>query len=158
MEIRSLRVADNPVIKHILQVDLEAAGLAIPGTAYDDQNLETLAQFYAARAYRHYFVLVHDHRILGGAGVAEYDLARGVAELQKFYLAPNAQGHGLSYQLLDRVIATARQLGYHQLYLESHHRLTVALHVYQRRGFRFLSAPLRPTDHSAMDRFMLKTL
>lgn len=158
MEIRSLRVADNLAIKHILQADLEAAGLAIPGTAYDDRNLDTLAQFYAAQAYRQYFVLVNDHRILGGAGFAEYDLARGVAELQKFYLAPNAQGRGLSYRLLDRVIVAARQVGYRQLYLESHHRLTVALHVYQRRGFHFLSAPLHPTDHSAMDCFMLKAL
>ncbi|MGP4116950.1 GNAT family N-acetyltransferase [Levilactobacillus zymae] len=159
MQIRPIQPADDSALYHIIQTDLQAAGLALPGTAYDDPELATLSQFYAAQANRQYFVVVNAQReVIGGAGVAAYDAANGVAELQKLYLRADARGQGLSYQLLQHVEAFARQAGYRQLYLETHHRLAAALHVYHRAGFRLLAGPLRVAEHPTMDRFMVKDL
>ncbi|MDT6980725.1 GNAT family N-acetyltransferase [Levilactobacillus zymae] len=158
MQIRPIQPADDSALYHIIQTDLQAAGLALPGTAYYDPELATLSQFYAAQANRQYFVVVNAQRVVGGAGVAAYDAAHGVAELQKLYLRADAQGQGLSYQLIQHVAAFARQAGYRQLYLETHHRLAAALHVYHRAGFRPLPGPLRVAEHPTMDRFMLKDL
>ncbi|KJW13348.1 GNAT family N-acetyltransferase [Levilactobacillus spicheri] len=159
MLIRTMEARDNPAMKQILRDDLRAAGLDIPGTAYDDANLDTLAQFYAARNDRHYWVVENERgEVVGGAGCAAYDPDHGVAELQKVYLRTDARGHGLSYQLIDRVTAFARSVGYQELYLETHHRLAAAIHVYEKLGFHRLPGPLLVASHSTMDRFYLKSL
>ncbi|WP_326838837.1 GNAT family N-acetyltransferase [Companilactobacillus futsaii] len=109
MNIRPIQVGDNQAIKHILQSDLKAAHLDIPGTAYFDKNLDTLSQFYE-KARRGYFVVINDFQeVVGGAGFAEFDLEKNIAELQKLYLAKSAQGHRLSYQLISLVEQAAKE-------------------------------------------------
>ena len=82
----------------------------------------------------------------------------GTAELQKFYLSDAAKGQRLSYPLLAKIEAKAVELGYRQLYLESHHSLEAALHVYQKAGYRALCQPLLAAQHTTLDRFYVKTL
>lgn len=160
MKIRPIQPSDNPFIKQILQADLKAAGLDIPGTAYYDKNLDTLCQFYNADAKRAYFVVVNDQgQVVGGAGCAEFDPAKGIAELQKLYLAKKARGHRLSYQLIDLIKEFAKKAGYKQLYLETHHNLKAAIHIYSKAGFTRLSGPIEPSLHSgAMDSFYIMDL
>jgi len=160
MKIRPIKVSDNQALKQILQTDLQAVGLDIPGTAYFDKNLDTLSQFYDANDKRAYYVVVDDHEmVLGGAGCAEFNMDKGIAELQKLYLAKAARGHGLSYQLITLVEDFAQKSGYQKLYLETHHNLKAAIHVYTKTGFTKLNGPLETSQHSgAMDGFYLKTL
>jgi len=159
VKIRNIRAADNVAIKQILQADLAAADLAIPGTAYFDEGLDTLNAFYDARPDRLYLVVEDDAgRIVGGAGCAAYDEANGIAELQKLYLREDVRGHHLSYQLIQRVTDFARSVGYRQLYLETHHNLAAAVHIYQTLGFTALAGPLQVASHPTMDRFFLKAL
>lgn len=159
MQIREIQATDNAAIKKILQDDLRAADLAIPGAAYFDENLDRLSDYYAAASDRKYWVVVNAQgEVVGGAGCAAYDAPQRIAELQKLYLRSDAQGHGLSYQLIARVEAFARQAGYRTLYLETHHRLAAAVHVYQKLGFTRLPGPLKTAVHTAMDQFYQKTL
>lgn len=159
MKIRPIQPKDNAVIKQILRADLKATGLAIPGTAYFDENLDTLNTFYDAQPNRAYFVAVSDDgQVLGGAGCGEFDAPNGIAELQKLYLDEDARGQGLSYQLIDRVTAFAKDAGYRQLYLETHHNLTAAVHIYRKLGFRQLADMPAGVSHNTMDLFFIKDL
>lgn len=160
MKIRPITPSDNQAMKHILQTDLKAAGLDIPGTAYFDKNLDTLSQFYAADKKRTYYIVEDANgQVVGGAGCAEFDADKGIAELQKLYLAESARGHRLSYKLISLVESFAKEVGYKQLYLETHHNLKTAIHVYNQAGFTRLDGPIEPSLHSgSMDGFFIKTL
>ena len=159
MLIRPIKVADNQAVKAILKADLEDAGMAIPGTAYYDTNLDTLSQYYHANPHRMYYVAVADDgTVLGGAGFGEFDLAHGVAELQKLYLAKTARGHGLSYQLISLIEDAAKTAGYQRLYLETDHRLPAAVHIYEKTGYTQLTQPLKDSPHNACDLYYVKNL
>ena len=101
----------------------------------------------------------------GGCGIAEFADAAGtasngtpVAELQKLYVTPKAQGHGLGRRLIAEAEHFARTAGYERLYLETHHNLQTAARLYRTLGWRELSAPLPGSLHSTMDIFMIKQL
>lgn len=160
MKIRPIKETDNQTIKKILQTDLKEAGLNIPGTAYFDNNLDTLSEFYDAKEYRGYLVIENESgKVVGGAGFAEFDLPNKIAELQKLYLDKSATGHGLSYQLIEVVEQKAKAAGYEKLYLETHHNLKAALHVYPKAGFTRLAGPIKQSHHSgAMDGFYIKEI
>ncbi|CAK8053953.1 GNAT family N-acetyltransferase [Eupransor demetentiae] len=157
--IRTIQASDNAKMKTIIQSSLMANDLAIKGTAYFDPQLDYLSKYYDAEKYRHYFVAVDDSgELLGGAGVGEYDLDKKIAEFQKLYLSPNARGKGLSYQLLDKTVEFAQKEGYEQLYLETHHNLAPAIHIYEKYGFKALERPIKAGEHSAMDKFYILDL
>lgn len=157
---RPIQSQDDAPLAAIIRKSLTDHQLAVPGTAYFDPELDHLSEFYAADpATRHYFVVTDESgTLLGGGGLAAYDSEGKIAELQKFYLSDAAKGQRLSYPLLAKIEAKAFELDYRQLYLESHHSLEAALHVYQKAGYRALSQPLLAAQHTTMDRFYVKTL
>ena len=64
--------ADDARLAEIIRESLEVHGLALPGTAYIDSELDHLSAFYAASPRRAYFVVVDDDdQVLGGGGIAE---------------------------------------------------------------------------------------
>lgn len=154
--IRPIQKNDDPYLKQLIQGLLKSYQLDIPGTAYFDPELAHLSDFYQASNTRQYFVAINDQQeVVGGAGIETYDAQNKVAELQKLYVAEKAQGHHLSYQLLDKAMQFAKEAGYQQVYLETHHKLESALHIYRAYGFTELSAPLKKAEHSEMDYFFV---
>ena len=137
---------------------LRDAGLALPGTAYFDSQLDHMSEFYVV-GRRAYFV-AHDERggVVGGAGLGEVASSDGVAELQKLYVDAAARGHGVATRLVDLVEGAAREFGYHALYLETHHALANAIRLYERLGFRRLDGPLPGSAHTTMDVFFARDL
>lgn len=79
------------------------------------------------------------------------------AELQKLYLSDMAHGSGLSYKLIELIENTARNMGYGQIYLETHDNLAAAIHVYEKSGYKEIERP-SAVVHSSMNRFYLKEL
>ncbi|MCO6506500.1 MAG: GNAT family N-acetyltransferase [Snodgrassella sp.] len=57
-------------------------------------------------------------------------------ELAKLAVAPEAQGKHIGTQLIEDMIAKARELGAKKLYIESHTSLKPAIHLYQKAGFK----------------------
>ncbi|GAF41184.1 GNAT family acetyltransferase [Agrilactobacillus composti DSM 18527 = JCM 14202] len=156
IQIQPIQNSDNVALTHIVRQALKAYQLDIPGTAYFDPELSDLSSFYQASSKRQYFVAKSDNGVLlGGNGIAEYDMTNQVAELQKLYLIQSARGHHLSYQLLDAAISFAKGAGYKKVYLETHHNLKAAIHTYHKYGFTELDHPLNKGTHSAMDRFFV---
>lgn len=157
--IRPITAADDATMAAIVRASLSEHGLALPGTAYFDPELDHLSTFYDSDARRAYFVAVDSTgHVVGGCGVAEFVGATNTAELQKLYVSPEAQGHRLGHRLIAEAEHFARKAGYERLYLETHHNLQTAARLYRALGWQELSDPLPGSLHSTMDIFMIKRL
>lgn len=158
MHIREMTEQDNAAIETIIKRSLESVGLDIPGTAYYDPQLGQLADFYKSEENANYWVVENDEKIVvGGIGIAPFDRERGICELQKLYIAPAAQGQGLSNGLMETALQFAKQ-HYSACYLETSTQLSVANQLYVKFGFTLLDAPIDGSDHHTMDAWYLKKL
>ena len=159
MRTREIVQADDLILAGIIRDNLKAHALDIPGTVYFDDNLNHLSEFYRADGKRrfYYILLNDDDEIIGGVGLAEFELFDDCAELQKLYLADNAKGRGLGYELIRMIEKKAVELGYRRMYLETHDNLQAAIHEYIKSGFREIEKP-EAIVHATMNRFFLKEL
>lgn len=159
MKFRIIEERDNSILAQIIRDNLKAHSLDIPGTVYYDDAVNHLSDFYLANPDKrtYYVVLDESDAVIGGIGMDELDFMDETAELQKLYLTDSAKGSGLSYELIDLIEQTARDMGYKHMYLETHHNLATAIHVYERCGYRLIDRP-DAVVHSSMDRFYMKDL
>lgn len=158
MRIREIEEKDNRTIEQIIKRSLEKFELDIPGTAYFDPQLSALAQFYQGEKHASYWVAVNEQdEVVGGIGIAPFDTEKGICELQKLYVAPVAQGIGLSRKLVETALTFASK-HYTYCYLETMEKLEVANALYEKFGFDPLENPLVGSDHGTMDRWFLKKL
>ena len=156
---RKIEAADDGRIAEIIRANLEKLGLAVPGTAYFDPELDDLSAYdQADPARRAYFVAPdEDGQVVGGVGIAEFAGIENCAELQKLYLDDRAKGRGCGKELMQIAEDQARAAGYENLYLETHTSLTAALRLYDNMGYQRIEKPCS-TPHGTMDRFYLKRL
>ncbi len=158
MQIREIKETDNYTIEQIIRRSLESFDLDIPGTAYFDPQLGSLAQFYTQQSNAKYWVVVNeDDEVLGGVGIAPFGSMAGVCELQKLYISPQAQGLGLSKKLMKEALDFARK-HYAYCYLETMNRLKIANLLYIKLGFQPLEKPLDGSEHNTMDAWYIKNL
>lgn len=157
MIIREIKKEDNVKVKEIIQDSLKSLGLAIPGSAYFDPQLNDLHQYYNNLKHANYWVVELDGEVVGGVGIAPFSEQNKVCELQKLYLSPKAQGLGLSKKLMETALSFASKY-YIKCYLETMHKLKTACILYEKFGFTLLQEPLPGSEHSAMDAWYLKDL
>ena len=158
MDFQELTPAYDADLAIIIRHNLKAHQLDVPGNVYFDEGLEHLSSFYSADPlHRAYFIILQEGRLVGGCGLAEIDVFENCAELQKLYLDDSVKGHGLGYRLISMVEERARELGYRQIYLETHTNLQAAIHEYERSGYEQIERPASVV-HSTMNRFYLKAL
>jgi N-acetylglutamate synthase-like GNAT family acetyltransferase len=73
-------------------------------------------------------------------------------ELAKMAVHESAQGHGIGKLLMQESIDLARKLGARRLYLETNSKLTPALRLYARFGFRTIpEESLPPSPYARAD-------
>ena len=159
MQLRTITKDYDADLAKLIRSNLKAHHLDIPGTAYFDEGLEHLSEFYLAEPEkRAYFILTEeDGSLAGGIGLAEFPLFEDCAELQKLYLADGVKGRGLGYRLIEAVEEAARARGYRRIYLETHTNLQAALHIYEKSGYAQIEKP-EAVVHATMNRFYLKEL
>ncbi|WP_028274731.1 GNAT family N-acetyltransferase [Atopococcus tabaci] len=158
MNIREIRTSDNQEMENIVKRSLESFDLALPGTAYYDPQLGQLAEYYERQEKASYWVAVDEtDDVLGGAGIGPFDASKGIGELQKLYVKPEAQGCGLARQLVTRALEFAKE-HYEYCYLETFEKLEAANTLYAKFGFQRLDQPLEGTEHSACDAWYMKKL
>lgn len=169
MNIRQIQAKDDEFIFSLIRCCLEEAKLNIPGTAYFDESIKKMSEFYINKEGRNYFVITDQNdKALGGCGFAEfgtYDKSLSkkgsdikVCELQKLYISKEARGKGFSYKLISLVEDEAKKSGYEKIYLETHHNLPVAKQLYEKLNYTLLKNPLPGSEHSTMDYFFIKDL
>ncbi|MBG9692513.1 GNAT family N-acetyltransferase [Lysinibacillus sp. VIII_CA] len=157
MIIQEIKKEDNAKVKEIIQDSLESLGLAVPGSAYFDPQLNDLYQYYNNLKHANYWVVELDGEVVGGIGIAPFSEQDKVCELQKLYLSPKVQGLGLSKKLMETALSFASK-HYEKCYLETMHELKTACILYEKFGFTLLQEPLPGSEHSAMDAWYLKDL
>src|SRR4051812_47682031 len=142
MQIREIEEKDNKTMEQIIKRSLESFDLNIPGTAYFDPQLGSLAQFYKQQSNAKYWVLVNEQdEVVGGVGIAPFGLKIGVCGLQKLYITPEAQGMGLSKKLMKVALEFAKE-HYTYCYLETLKKLQAANLLYTKLGFQQLERPI----------------
>ena len=159
ISFRRIEKRDNPAVANLVREGLKSYGLDIPGTAYFDPHLDRLYEYYTERPdIRSYFVAEDETgRVVGGIGVDVFDQIEDCGELQKLYVASDAQRQGIGGRLIGLLENEAARLGYKKLYLETHSNLQSALRLYQNMGYELIAKPAFAM-HETMDRFLIKEL
>jgi putative acetyltransferase len=158
IHLRPVAEADNAALAQLIRTISDEYEVPRLGTVYSDPRTDALYQlFQAPRSV--FWVAEIDGAIIGCGGLYPTPgLGEQCVELVKFYLAAAARGRGLGRQLLDRCLASALELGYQRVYLESFPQFVAAIAMYEKLGFRHLPGPLGQSGHSACPVWMLKEL
>ncbi len=131
--IRCATADDVPAIRGVLYTVRQEYGVLWEIGA-NDPELDDLEGSYFRRGG--HFAVIQDPalRIVGCAGL--YPLTPHRAELCKMYLEQSARGRGLGRQLLEHMLAAARQNGFAEVWLETSSTLTAAITLYRQYGFQ----------------------
>ncbi len=158
-KIVKLIPAYDSALAELIRENLKKSALDIPGTVYYDDNLNHLSDYYLADPKKRYYCVVLDEegKLVGGIGLAECEFFENCCELQKLYLADDVKGSGFSYYLMAFIEHKALELGYKKMYLETHNNLAIAIHVYEKCGYKEIDRP-ESVVHSGMNRFYIKEL
>jgi putative acetyltransferase len=81
------------------------------------------------------FEVIEDKQgnLLGTCGL--YPMTDDTVELRKMYFAKELRGRGFGKQTLEKMIDTARAMGFRKIYLETATVLKEAVHLYEKFGF-----------------------
>lgn len=156
LTIRPIKPEDNAAIEKVIKTVLEEHGVNRPGTAYYDDSLNAMYEFYTQPGSI-YYVGEYGGKIIGGAGVYPTPgLPTGTCEFVKLYILPEGRGKGWGKAFMEQCTRFAVENGYTQAYLETMPELGKAVHLYQKMGFHLLDGPLGQTGHFACTIRMLK--
>lgn len=156
--IRKIQKEDNPFIEKIIKSVFEEHDLDKPGTAYYDESLKRMSEYYSVPRSI-YFVGMVDEKIVGGAGIfPTKGLAEDICELVKMYILPEARGKGVGKKLVNKCMEFAKELGYKKIYLETMPEFKSAVSMYEKSGFSLLPGALGNTGHFVCTIHMIKNL
>ena len=106
-----------------------------------------------------YFVYELDGEVVGGCGYGAFGPPeQATCELQKLFLLPAARGQGAGEALMLHTLDQAKQAGFRDCYLETVERMTEAMALYEKHGFRELDGPIFGGGHASCDRWFLRSL
>lgn len=156
--LRTIEKRDNKELAELIRSVFREFKIDKPGTVYFDPTTDNLFELFRTPGSE-YWIAEMDGRIVGGCGVFPTPgLPDGCAELVKLYLTATLRGKGIGRQLMEKTIASAKRIGYKELYLESLPELGKAISLYEKAGFRFIPAPLGNSGHFGCHIWMLKDL
>lgn len=113
-----------------------------PDPSSTDADLDDIEQSYFARGGTFCVLENEDGSIVGACGL--YPVEGRTCELRKMYLRRTHRGRGLGKLLLEDALASAGELGFATVTLETASVLKEAIALYKRYGF----VPC-PSDHLA---------
>ncbi|MBP2111108.1 GNAT family N-acetyltransferase [Paenibacillus silagei] len=155
--IRPIERRDNAAIEGIIRECLIEFGGNREGLAWADDSLHDLYTYYNSAANRAYWIIEVDGQVLGGCGIAAFDEAQQICELQKMYLSAAIRGQGVAAKLLDTALAFAKQ-HYRKCYLETLLTMQAAGRFYVKHGFGQMDGPLAGSEHYACDAWYIRDL
>ena len=159
MKIRSIKQSDNLELAKIIRATLTEFGANHPGTVYYDSSTDALFELFQTPQSVYYVAETEEGKIVGGGGIFPTDgLPKDTCELVKMYLLPEERGKGLGGLIIEKCLQTAKELNFRRIYIESMPELEQALKVYERFGFKYLSAPMGDSGHFGCELWMIKFL
>lgn len=156
--IREIQKEDNQQIAAVIREVFVSDNYPKTGTAFADIQLDFMFEAYdKPRAV--YFVVEDNGKIIGGAGVSQLDNStENICELQKMYFLQEARGKGIGFQMIQKCLEKATELGYEKCYLETLPEMLTAQHLYKKTGFEYLCEPMGNTGHTTCPVWMIKNL
>jgi len=156
--LREIEKKDNEKIAQVIREVLIEFGVPKVGTAYEDSALDDMFETYNKKTST-YFVIEHNGRIIGGAGIAQLDNYDGnICEFQKMYFLAEARGLGLGSKMISVCLSKAKEFGFEKCYLETMPYMESARALYQKNGFKSLDKPVGNTGHYSCNVWMIKEL
>lgn len=156
--IRPIEKQDNKILARIIRDGLTEFNANKPGTVYYDESTDHLYELFET-GNGFYKVALLDNEVVGGAGIYNTEgLEEDTCELVKLYLAPAARGMGIAKKLMNECFETAKEKGYKKMYLETMPELNVAVPLYEKLGFIYLTGPLGNSGHNGCNIWMIKSL
>jgi putative acetyltransferase len=129
---RHARSEDSAAIRALVESVLREYGLPFDADGAD-ADLADVQASYEGRGGVLYVVESPAGAIAGCGGI--FPMNTDIVELRKMYVLPAARGRGLGKELLNRLLADARRLGYKRVMLETNSTLKEAIALYRRFGF-----------------------
>lgn len=156
--IRPIEPQDNAGIAGIIRQTLTEFGANKPGTVYFDPTTDDLFSLFS-KGKAAYFIAEYDGRMVGGSGIfPTQGLPSDCCELVKLYLISEIRGKGLGWKLMERCFQKAVEFGFSSMYLETMPELRMAIGLYEKAGFSYLSGPMGNSGHFGCDLWMIKDL
>ena len=156
--IRPIKEQDDAEVGQLIKTVLTEFKANKPGTAYYDDITDHLSTLFT-NPKAAYWVIEEDHKIIGCGGIFPTEgLPADTCELVKLYLSPSTRGKGLGRDLMFKCFEKAKELGYHNIYLESMPELNQAVKLYERLGFEHQCSALGNSGHFGCDIWMVKKL
>jgi len=155
---RTIQAHDNSVVAKMIRGVFHDYHAKQEGTVYTDPTTDLLFELFQTPNSIFYLVEI-DGEILGSCGVfPTKGLPEGHAELVKFYVSSKIRGTGYGRQLFQKCEAWAIEKGFRHLYLESLDDFSAAVKLYEKIGFKTLTAPLGNSGHFGCPIWMLKEI
>jgi putative acetyltransferase len=156
--IRPIKKEDNEIIASLIRGVLTEFGANRPGTVFTDKTTDNLHELFEDEKAR-YFIAEVNGEIVGGSGIyPTQGLPEGCTELVKLYVSSKVRGTGVGKVLMQKSIEAAKEEGYVEVYLETLPELHLAVGLYERVGFEYLTKPYGNTGHFACDLWMRKII
>lgn len=98
-----------------------------------EQELADLPGKYAPPQGRLYLAFI-DEKLAGCIALRPFQ--EGMCEMKRLYVRPEFRGQYLGLLLAKEIIAEAREIGYHQMVLDTLDTMTAAQKLYRSLGFK----------------------
>lgn len=158
INIRQIQPSDNRELATIIRNSLLDFKAAKQGTVFYDPTTDHLFELFR-EPKSIYFIVEVDGKMAGGAGIFPTEnLPEDTCELVKLYLKSDFRGLGLGKTLLNRCFEAAKELGYTKMYLETLPELNIAIPLYEKAGFTYLTGALGNSGHNGCNVWMMKDL
>lgn len=156
--IRKIEQKDSADAANVIRTVLIEHNVPKVGTAYADASLDCMYETYTTEKSA-YFVVEHDGKIIGGAGIAPLENGPSdTCELQKMYFLNEARGLGLGSKMMTKCLEAAKEFGFKSCYLETMPYMEAAQKLYKNTGFTYLDAPMGNTGHNSCPVWMILEL
>jgi putative acetyltransferase len=132
LSFRNARSEDSAAVRALVERVLSEYSLDFD-PADTDADLKDLKNSYECRGGVFHVIEAAGGAIVGCGGLCP--ISADTVELRKMYLLPEARGRGLGKELLTRLLAEARRLGYKRVILETNSVLKEAIALYRSFGF-----------------------
>lgn len=156
--IRPVTMADNPQVSDLIKTVMTEFGCVGAGYSIADPEVDAIFQAYQKPGHK-FWVIADRETILGCGGIGTLDKADdNVCELKKMYFFAELRGKGFGRKLIELCLNEAKMMGYRKCYIETVARMTSAIRLYEKTGFKKLESPLGNTGHGGCDTFYMMEL